>query len=80
MPSSDGGDDLVGVLGPAEGTRVVVGFGQEAVDGGLERDNGVEGATFEVSLAQLGEEAFDWDWDCPGLVDGFGAWLTTQPL
>ena len=26
VPSSDGGDDLVGVLGPAEGSRVVVGL------------------------------------------------------
>ena len=59
VPSSDGGDDLVRVLGPAEGTRVIVGFGEEPVDGGLERDDGVEDAAFEALLAQLGEEAFN---------------------
>ena len=37
VPSSDGGDDFVGVCGPCEGLRFGVGLGEESVDGGLER-------------------------------------------
>ncbi len=36
VPSTGGGDDLVGVLGPAEGLRVLVCFFDEAIDGGLQ--------------------------------------------
>ena len=59
MPSPDGGDDLVWVLGPAEGSRVGVGFGDEAIDGGLQLDDGAEHAAFQSSRGQLGKEAFD---------------------
>ena len=59
MPSFDGGDDFVWVLGPAEGSWICVGFGEEALDGGLEFDDGSEDATFEPPLCQLGEVAFD---------------------
>ncbi len=59
MPSSDGGDDLVGVLGPAEGARVVVGSGDVTVDGCLERDEGMEHAALEPLLCELGEETLD---------------------
>ena len=45
VPSLDGGDDFVGVGGPCEGLRVGVGLGDEAVDGGLEIDDGVEDKT-----------------------------------
>jgi hypothetical protein len=38
---------------------VAVGLGEEAVDGGLEIDDGAEDAAFEAALGQLGEKAFD---------------------
>ena len=59
VPASDGGDDFVWVLGPAEGARVVVGVGNIAVDGLLERDQRMEHATLKSLPGQLGEEGFD---------------------
>ena len=59
MPSSDGGDDFVGVCGPCEGLRFGVGLGEEAVDGGLEVDDGAEEAAFQAAPRQPGEEALD---------------------
>ena len=59
VATPDGGDDFVGVGGPGEGFWVVVGFPQEAVDGGLEVDHRAEYATFEGSPGQLGKEALD---------------------
>jgi hypothetical protein len=53
VPSSDGGDDFVGVCGPCEGLRVGVGLGEEAVDGGLEVDDGAEDAPRGLSAADL---------------------------
>ena len=55
VPTPAGGDDLVGVLGPAEGARVGIGFCEEAVDGGLEGDKGVKDAALQSPLCQLGE-------------------------
>ena len=52
MPSSDGGDDFVGVCGPCEGLRYGFGLGEEAVDGGLEVDDGAEDAAFQTALGQ----------------------------
>jgi hypothetical protein len=37
VPAPDGGDDFVGVLGPAEAFRVFVCLNEEAVDGRLQR-------------------------------------------
>ena len=59
MPSSDGGDDFVGVCGPCEGLRFGVGLGEETVDGGLEVDDGAEDAAFQAAPGQPGEEALD---------------------
>lgn len=59
MPTSDGSDDAVGVSGPGEGLGVLVGLIDEAVDGSLQVDEGVEDAAFETSSAELGEEALD---------------------
>ena len=59
VPALDGGDDLVGVGGPGEGLWLLVVLGEEAVDGGLEVDDGVEDAAFQPPLRQLGEEALD---------------------
>ena len=50
MPPFNGGDDLVWVLGPAEGARVVVGLAQESIDCGLKLDDGAEHTTFEPPL------------------------------
>ena len=55
MPSSDGGDDFVGVCGMCEG----FGLGEESVDGGLEVADGAEDATFQAAPGQPGEEALD---------------------
>ena len=59
MPSPDGGDDFVWIGGPGEGLGHLVGLLDEAVDGGLEIDDGSEDAAFQSSLRQLGEEALD---------------------
>ena len=59
MSTSDGGDDFVGVGGPDEGLGVVVGFGKEPVDSGLEIDNAFEDPVFEPLPGQFGEEALD---------------------
>ena len=38
---------------------MVIGFCDEAVDGGLEVDEGMEDTTFEPPLGEFGEEALD---------------------
>ena len=50
MPSFDGSDDAVGVGGPDEGLRFCVVFVDEAIDDGLEVDDGAEDATLEPAL------------------------------
>lgn len=47
VPALDGCDDFVGICGPGEGLGLLVVLGEEAVDGGLEVDDGVEDATLE---------------------------------
>ena len=47
MPSSDGCDDFVGVGDPLERLRVGVVIVEEAVDGGLQIDHGLEDAALE---------------------------------
>ena len=59
VPTFDGSDDFIGIGGPHEGFGVIVGFLQEAVDGGLEIDNRVEDPAFEAAFGQFGEEALD---------------------
>jgi len=59
MPTLDGCDDFVGVGGPCEGFGLLVVLSEEAIDSGLEVDNGVEDAALEATPRQLGEEAFD---------------------
>ena len=44
VPSPDGCDDPVRIGGPGEGPRFCVMLADEAVDGGLEVDDGVEDA------------------------------------
>ena len=59
-PSISGLDDFVGIGGPCEGFRFCfVVLGDEAVDGGLQVDDGLEDAVSEPSPGQFGEEALD---------------------
>ena len=60
VPAPDGGDDLVGIGGPGKRLQAIfVVLGDEAVDGGLQLDDGVEDAAFQASFGELGEEALD---------------------
>jgi len=59
VPSSDGSDNCVLVLGPAEGARVVVGLSDGSVDRSVERHERMKHASLEALLGQLGEEALD---------------------
>jgi hypothetical protein len=55
-PSFDGGDDLIGLLGPSEGAWVCVGLGEEPLDGGLKFDDRLEDTTLGLSPCQLGKK------------------------
>src|ERR1035438_1590036 len=55
MPAFDGCDDFVRVGGPCEGLWHLICLCEEAVDSGLEIDDGSEDATFQAPLGQLGE-------------------------
>src|ERR1035438_8860280 len=55
MPTFDGCDDFVRVGGPCEGLWHLICLCEEAVDSGLEIDDGSEDATFQAPLGQLGE-------------------------
>ena len=59
VPTPDGSDDFVGVGGPGERARIVVGFAQEPVDGGLQIDDQAEDAALQSPFGELGEEALD---------------------
>lgn len=63
MPSANGRDDLVRVFDPAEKLRVLIGPFDEAVDGGLPGEDGVENAAFEPAIGQLGRETLDGIYD-----------------
>ena len=51
------GDDGAGLGRPHEGLGVIVGFLEEAVDGGLKIDDRTEDAAFEAALGQFGERS-----------------------
>ncbi len=59
LPAFDSGEDAVGVGGPYEGLGVCIGFLDEAVDGALEIDDGVEDPALQHLPGQLGKKAFD---------------------
>ena len=59
VPTFDSGDDLVGIGGPDEPFGLPIVFGEVAVDGGLEVDDGMEDAALEAPLRQFGEEAVE---------------------
>jgi hypothetical protein len=47
VPSSDSSDDLFWIGGPDERLWIVVGFGDEAIDGDLQVGEGSEDTAFE---------------------------------
>ena len=57
MPSACGGDGFVRVGFPAERLGIGVVIGDVSVDGGLQIDDADEGAAFEASFGERGEEA-----------------------
>jgi hypothetical protein len=59
VPSLDGGDDFVGVLGPDKGLWVCIGVVEEAVDGIFEFLEGAEHAALEALFGEFREEALD---------------------
>ena len=52
-------EDDIGGFGPDEGLGVIVVLVDVAVDGGLEIDDGLEGAAADAPSGEDGEEAFD---------------------
>jgi hypothetical protein len=59
-PSISGGDDGVGIGFPDEGFWVVgVVFADEAIDRGLQVDDGMKDAALEPASREFGEEALD---------------------
>jgi len=61
-PAIDGGENDVYGFGPDERLGFVVGFSDEAVDGGLELDNRCEDAAFEALPGELGKQTFGCLW------------------
>ncbi len=76
VPSFDGSDDLIWIGGPGEGFGVFVGFGDEAIDGRLEIDEGKEDTAFEAPVCEFCEESFD------GVEPRAGCWreVENKPL
>jgi len=58
VPTSDGSDDFVWILGPVEGSGFSVAVFEEAVDGSLQLCKRAEDAALEPLPGQLGKEAF----------------------
>ena len=59
MPAPDGGDDFVGISDPLERLGLGVVVFEEAVDSGLEINEGSEDAALQASLGQDRKEALD---------------------
>jgi hypothetical protein len=59
VPAPDRGDDFVWVGGPGEGLRLLIVVFEEAVDRGLQVDDGPKDAALEPALCQGREEALD---------------------
>ena len=58
VPTFDRSDDAVRIGCPSELRGLHVVLGEEAVDGGLEVDEGMEDAAFEAAFGEGGEEPF----------------------
>lgn len=72
MPAPDGGDDLIRIGTPDEGSGLLIMLLDETVDGGLQVDDGVEDAVPEAATGQFGEEAFD------RVQPGTGRWYEVE--
>ena len=59
MPTFNGGDNFVWIGGPRKRFRALIGFGDEAINGGLEIDERMEDAPVEPPFGEFGEEALD---------------------
>ena len=59
LPAFDGGEDALRIGGPDEGFGIGVCLSDEAVDSGLQVNDGSEHAALEATAGELGEEAFD---------------------
>jgi hypothetical protein len=59
VPSFHGGDDLGGILCPAEWPWVGICLGEEPLDGRLEFHDRAEHAPLQSPLGELGEIPFD---------------------
>ena len=59
MSTPDSGDDLVGICGPGEGFGIIVGLGDEAVDGSLEINDASEDTALQSLFGKLGKEPLD---------------------
>jgi hypothetical protein len=59
FPALDSGEDAARIGGPDERFGIGIGFGDEAVDGGLEILDGAEHATLKPPTCEFGEEALD---------------------
>ena len=57
LPSSDCGEDALGVGGPGEWLGVIVVFGEVAIDGGLEVDERAEDPSLEPTPGKCRKEA-----------------------
>ena len=53
--SFDSGYDFIWISGPGERFGVLVGFGDEGIDGGLKIDDGMEGAPVAVPIERCAE-------------------------
>jgi hypothetical protein len=58
VPAANGGDDFLGVSGPNEGLWHLICLVDEAIDRGLELDNGSEDTALQAFPGKLGEVAF----------------------
>jgi hypothetical protein len=59
VPSLYGGNDLVGIGAPYEGSGLLIMLLDEPIDGSLKVDDGVEDAVLQATTGQLGEEALN---------------------
>ena len=59
LPAFDGGEDALRIGGPDEGFGIGVCLSDEAVDSGLQVNDGSEHAALEATAGELGKEAFD---------------------
>jgi hypothetical protein len=55
-PALDSGDDAARFGGPDEGLGIIVGLGDEAMDGGLEVVDGTKDAALEPALTELAKK------------------------